>query len=124
MIEKQTTISAPVSISGVGLHTGKEVTITFKPAPANSGYRFKRVDIEGEPEIPADADLVTDVSRGTTIELHGVKVQTVEHTLAALVGLNIDNVLIELNESEPPILDGSSIQFINVLEKITSPAIT
>jgi UDP-3-O-[3-hydroxymyristoyl] N-acetylglucosamine deacetylase/3-hydroxyacyl-[acyl-carrier-protein] dehydratase len=116
MIEKQTTISTLVSISGVGLHTGKEVTITFKPAPANSGYRFKRVDIEGEPEIPADADLVTDVSRGTTLELHGVKVQTVEHTLAALVGLNIDNVLIELNESEPPILDGSSIQFINVLQ--------
>ncbi len=116
MIEKQTTIAKPVSISGVGLHTGKEVTLTFYPAHANHGYKFKRVDLEGQPEIPADADLVTDVSRGTTLELNGVKVQTVEHTLAALVGLRIDNVLIELNDSEPPILDGSSIQFIDALE--------
>lgn len=118
MIEKQTTIAKPVSISGVGLHTGKEVTLTFQPAPANFGYKFKRVDLEGQPEIPADADLVTDVSRGTTLELNGVKVQTVEHTLAALVGLRIDNVLIELNDSEPPILDGSSIQFIEALESV------
>lgn len=118
MIEKQTTIAKPVSISGVGLHTGKEVTLTFLPAPANFGYKFKRVDLDGQPEIPADADLVTDVSRGTTLELNGVKVQTVEHTLAALVGLRIDNVLIELDDSEPPILDGSSIQFIEALETV------
>lgn len=115
MIEYQKTIKKPVTVSGVGLHTGEDVTLTFKPAPANHGYKFKRLDIKGEPVINADADLVVDVSRGTTLEHNGVRVSTVEHALAALVGLTIDNVLIEMNSQEVPILDGSSRMFMEAL---------
>jgi len=114
---KQKTIKNPVSLSGVGLHTGKSVTITFKPAPDNHGYKFKRIDLPHQPTIDADADLVTDTSRGTTIEQDGGSVSTIEHTLAALAGLELDNVLIELDAPEAPIMDGSSIQFIEALEK-------
>jgi len=112
----QTTIENEVSLEGVGLHTGKNVKITFKPAIANHGYAFQRVDLEGQPIIPADANLVTDTQRGTTLEKNGVKIQTTEHVLAACVGLDIDNVLIELNASEPPIMDGSSKFFVEALE--------
>lgn len=115
---KQTTIKEPVTISGVGLHTGAEVTMTFRPAPENHGYKFKRVDLPGQPIIDADVDLVTDTSRGTNLEFNGANVCTVEHTLAALVGLELDNILIELNAPEPPIMDGSSIMFIEALEKV------
>lgn len=115
MTEKQTTISKPVSVSGTGLHTGKNVTLTFKPAPINFGYKFKRVDIENAPLIDADADLVTDTSRGTTLEVNGIKVSTVEHSLAACFGLGIDNILIELDCSEAPILDGSSKPIVEAL---------
>ncbi|WNJ18840.1 bifunctional UDP-3-O-[3-hydroxymyristoyl] N-acetylglucosamine deacetylase/3-hydroxyacyl-ACP dehydratase [Pontibacter sp. G13] len=111
----QQTIKAPISVSGHGLHTGAPVTMTFKPAPENHGFVFKRVDLEGQPEIPADVDLVVDTSRGTTIGLRGVKVHTVEHTLAALVGLQIDNALIELDGPEPPITDGSAKIFTEKL---------
>ncbi len=114
---KQTTIQKEVSLQGVGLHTGNEVTLTFKPAPANFGYAFKRMDLEGHPEIQADANLVTDTQRGTTLEKNGVKIQTTEHVLAACVGLDVDNVLIELNAAEPPIMDGSSKFFVEALEK-------
>ncbi len=113
----QTTIKHEVSLEGVGLHTGKNVKITFKPAEANHGYAFQRVDLEGKPIIPADSSLVTDTQRGTTLEKNGVKIQTTEHVLAACVGLDIDNVLIELNASEPPIMDGSSKYFVEALEK-------
>lgn len=113
----QTTIKNEVSLEGVGLHTGKNVRITFKPAVANHGYAFQRVDLEGKPIISADANLVTDTQRGTTLEKNGVKIQTTEHVLAACVGLDIDNVLIELNASEPPIMDGSSKFFVEALEK-------
>lgn len=113
----QTTIKNEVSLEGVGLHTGKNVRITFKPAVANHGYAFQRVDLEGKPIIPADASLVTDTQRGTTLEKNGVKIQTTEHVLAACVGLDIDNVLIELNASEPPIMDGSSKFFVEAIEK-------
>lgn len=113
----QTTIKKEVSLEGVGLHTGKNVKLTFKPAVANHGYAFKRVDLEGQPIIPADANLVTDTQRGTTLEKNGVSIQTTEHVLAACVGLDIDNVLIELNASEPPIMDGSSKYFVEALEK-------
>ena len=113
---KQTTISKPVSLKGVGLHTGKDVVLKFIPAEANFGYAFKRVDLEGEPLIKADASLVTSTQRGTCLEKNGVAIQTCEHVLAALVGLEIDNVLIELNSSEPPIMDGSSQFFIEALE--------
>lgn len=114
---KQTTIKEPVTISGVGLHTGQQVTMTFKPAPENHGYKFQRIDLPGSPIIDADVDLVTDTSRGTNLEYNGANVCTVEHTLAALVGLELDNILIELDAPEPPIMDGSSILFIEALEK-------
>ena len=113
---KQTTIEKEVSLKGVGLHTGKNVTLTFKPAEANNGFTFRRVDLEGSPIIEADANYVTNTQRGTCLEKNGVTIQTCEHVLAALVGLEIDNVIIELNASEPPIMDGSSKFFVEVLE--------
>ncbi|MFK5982716.1 MAG: bifunctional UDP-3-O-[3-hydroxymyristoyl] N-acetylglucosamine deacetylase/3-hydroxyacyl-ACP dehydratase [Flavobacteriaceae bacterium] len=114
---KQRTIATEVTLSGVGLHTGKEVTITFKPAPENYGYAFTRVDLEGKPVIEAHACYVTNTQRGTNLEKHGVNINTSEHVLAALVGLQIDNCIIELNASEPPIMDGSSKYFIEILEE-------
>jgi UDP-3-O-[3-hydroxymyristoyl] N-acetylglucosamine deacetylase/3-hydroxyacyl-[acyl-carrier-protein] dehydratase len=113
----QTTISSPITLKGVGIHTGEEVTMTFKPAPANHGYAFCRIDLEGHPIIEAEAQHVLDTQRGTLLQKNGVKIQTCEHVLAALVGLEIDNVLIELNASEPPIMDGSSKFFVEALEK-------
>ena len=115
--QKQQTIAKEVTLKGVGLHTGKEVTLTFKPAPENFGYAFKRVDREGEPVIEADANYVVNTQRGTNLEKNGVSIQTSEHVLAACVGLEIDNVLIELNASEPPIMDGSSKFFVEAIEK-------
>ena len=114
---KQKTIQREVSLSGVGLHTGNNVTLTFLPAPANSGYSFKRIDLEGTPIIEADANYVTNTQRGTCLEKNGVIIQTSEHVLAALVGMDIDNVIIALNASEPPIMDGSSKFFVEALEK-------
>jgi len=114
---KQKTIAKDVSLKGVGLHTGKEVTLTFKPASDNNGFSFRRVDLEGSPIIEADANYVTNTQRGTCLEKNGVTIQTSEHVLAALVGMDIDNVIIELNASEPPIMDGSSKFFIEALEK-------
>ena len=114
---KQTTIAKPVSLTGVGLHTGENVVLNFLPSDPNTGYAFKRVDLEGEPIIKADANLVTNTQRGTCLEKNGVSIQTCEHVLAALVGLQIDNVIIELNTSEPPIMDGSSKFFVKALEK-------
>ncbi len=115
--QKQQTIKNEVSLTGVGLHTGQDVTLTFKPAPVNSGFTFKRIDLEGAPEIAADANFVTNTQRGTVLEKNGVTIQTCEHVLAACVGLDIDNLLIELNAAEPPIMDGSSKFFIEALEK-------
>lgn len=112
---KQQTIEKAVSVSGVGLHTGVSATMAFLPAPINHGYKFQRIDLEGQPIIDADVDNVVDVSRGTTLEQSGARVYTVEHTLAALVGLQIDNVLIQLDGPEPPIMDGSSIKFVEAL---------
>ena len=113
---KQTTISKPVSLSGVGLHTGQEVKLTFMPAKADNGYTFTRVDLDGNPIIEANINFVTSTQRGTVLEKNGVIIQTCEHVLAALVGLEIDNVNIELNASEPPIMDGSSKYFVEALE--------
>ncbi|TSA26862.1 MAG: bifunctional UDP-3-O-[3-hydroxymyristoyl] N-acetylglucosamine deacetylase/3-hydroxyacyl-ACP dehydratase [Ignavibacteriales bacterium] len=115
MLELQRTIEKPVSISGMGLHTGTSCTMTFKPAPDNSGIKFIRIDLGGKPEIPANADYVVDVSRGTTLGLGDAKVFTVEHVLAAVVGLQIDNLVIELDGMEPPIGDGSSLQYVDKL---------
>ncbi|HRQ55237.1 MAG TPA: UDP-3-O-acyl-N-acetylglucosamine deacetylase, partial [Ignavibacteriaceae bacterium] len=115
MIELQRTISKPATLSGIGLHTGTECTMTFKPAPINSGIKFIRIDLGGNPEIPAIADNVVDVSRGTTIGIGDAKVYTVEHVLAAIAGLQIDNISIELDGIEPPIGDGSAISYVNAL---------
>ena len=114
---KQTTIASEISLSGVGLHTGKEVTITFKPAPINNGFTFVRVDLEGNPIIEADANYVVNTQRGTNLEKRGVMIQTPEHVLAAVVGCDLDNVIIELNASELPIMDGSSKYFVEAIEK-------
>ena len=112
----QKTIGKDISLTGVGLHTGKNVTLTFKPAPENFGFAFKRVDLEGAPVIEADATYVTNTQRGTRLEKNGVKIQTSEHVLAALVGMQIDNCIIELDASEPPIMDGSSKFFVDAIE--------
>jgi UDP-3-O-[3-hydroxymyristoyl] N-acetylglucosamine deacetylase/3-hydroxyacyl-[acyl-carrier-protein] dehydratase len=114
---KQKTIQNEVSLTGVGLHTGKEVKMTFKPAPINNGFTFVRVDLEGSPIIEADANYVVNTQRGTNLEKLGVKIQTSEHVLAAFIGCDVDNVIIELNESEPPIMDGSSKFFVEAIEK-------
>lgn len=114
---KQKTIRNEISLIGVGLHTGNEVKITFKPAPVNNGFSFVRVDLEGEPIIEADANYVVNTQRGTNLEKLGVKIQTPEHVLAALVGCDLDNVIIELNASELPIMDGSAKYFVEALEK-------
>ena len=114
---KQRTIEKEVTLQGVGLHTGENVTMKFVPAPVNHGYAFKRVDLEGEPIIEADANYVVNTQRGTNLEKRGVKIQTSEHVLAALVGMEVDNVMIELDSSEPPIMDGSSKFFVEALEK-------
>ena len=113
----QTTISKKVSLDGVGLHTGKDVTLTFYPSDSNTGYVFKRIDLEGKPIVEADINYVTSTERGTCLNKNNVIIQTCEHVLASLVGLQIDNVLIELNASEPPIMDGSSKYFVEALEK-------
>ncbi|MCK9611786.1 MAG: bifunctional UDP-3-O-[3-hydroxymyristoyl] N-acetylglucosamine deacetylase/3-hydroxyacyl-ACP dehydratase [Bacteroidales bacterium] len=112
---KQKTLANPVSISGRGLHTGKEVNITFRPAPENHGFVFKRVDLENQPMIHAVIENVTETERGTTIEENGVSISTIEHTLAALFGLSVDNALIEIDSPETPIMDGSSAPFMKVL---------
>jgi UDP-3-O-[3-hydroxymyristoyl] N-acetylglucosamine deacetylase/3-hydroxyacyl-[acyl-carrier-protein] dehydratase len=112
----QQTLKSPVSLHGVGLHTGSHVTITMKPANPGYGIRFQRIDLPEQPVVKADADLVVDTSRGTTLEYNGARVSTVEHVLSALVGLQIDNVLIELDGPEIPILDGSAREFIEAIE--------
>ncbi len=114
---KQKTIQSEITLTGVGLHTGKEVTMTLKPAPVNNGFTFVRVDLEGCPVIEADANYVVNTQRGTNLEKLGVKIQTSEHVLAACVGCDLDNIIIELNESEPPIMDGSSKFFVEAIEK-------
>lgn len=114
---KQKTIKTEISLTGVGLHTGKEVTMTFKPAPVNNGFTFVRVDLEGQPIIEADANYVVNTQRGTNLEKLGVKIQTPEHVLAALEGCDLDNIIIELNASELPIMDGSSKYFVEAIEK-------
>jgi UDP-3-O-[3-hydroxymyristoyl] N-acetylglucosamine deacetylase/3-hydroxyacyl-[acyl-carrier-protein] dehydratase len=116
-MSKQQTILKPVSLKGVGIHSGNEVILTFKPAKENFGYAFCRTDLSNKPIIEADISYVVSTDRGTTLEKEGVTIQTSEHVLAALVGLEIDNVLIEIDASEPPILDGSSKFFVEALIK-------
>jgi len=115
MIEKQRTIRKAVTLSGVGLHTGNKSNMTFKPAPENYGIKFKRIDLKNSPEITADIDHVIDISRGTTIGQNGVEIHTVEHVLAGIMGCEIDNIIVELDTNEPPIMDGSVKDYVATL---------
>src|ERR1700742_2678883 len=119
--DKQHILASAVSISGTGLHTGIKVDMTLKPANPGFGYQFQRIDLPGQPFIKADCDLVTDTSRGTTLEENGAKVSTVEHILAALVGMGVDNCLIEINGPDGPIIDGSSEPFVEIIEEAGVP---
>lgn len=116
MSDNQKTIIKQVTVKGSGLHTGQEGALTFHPAPVNHGIKFRRIDLTGQPIISADIDHVISTDRGTTIGLNGVKIYTIEHVLAALAGLEIDNVLIDLDVEETPIRDGSSIDFVRALQ--------
>ncbi|HLG02103.1 MAG TPA: bifunctional UDP-3-O-[3-hydroxymyristoyl] N-acetylglucosamine deacetylase/3-hydroxyacyl-ACP dehydratase [Bacteroidia bacterium] len=117
MNTRQRTIQKSISVSGVGLHTGKKCNLTFYPAPINHGYKFRRSDLEGKPTIDADVDLVVDTARGTTLEQNGARVYTTEHVLGAVAGLEIDNIIIEIDAPEIPIMDGSAWPFLEALEK-------
>ena len=117
-MEKQKTLKEEISLSGIGLHTGKEVVLTMKPAKENTGFVFVRTDLEGCPQVEADANYVTTTDRGTTLEKSGVKIHTCEHVLAALVGMDLENVILEMNNAEPPIMDGSSKFFVEAIEKV------
>jgi UDP-3-O-[3-hydroxymyristoyl] N-acetylglucosamine deacetylase/3-hydroxyacyl-[acyl-carrier-protein] dehydratase len=117
MNPKQTTLTKTCALSGIGLHTGKEVNLRLVPAEANHGYKFKRVDLENQPVIDADCDLVVDTSRGTTLEQNGARIATIEHVLAALVGMEVDNVMIEVDGPECPILDGSAKLLVEAIEQ-------
>ncbi len=116
--QNQQTLKGSVTLNGVGLHTGEHVTMTMKPANPGFGIRFQRIDLPEKPVVKADVDFVIDTSRGTTIDHNGARVSTIEHTLAALVGMGIDNILIELDGPEVPILDGSARQFIEAIESV------
>ena len=117
MLKQQQTIAKEINYSGVGLHTGNKTTVTFKPSEPNTGVRFKRTDIPDSPEIFADFEHVIDISRGTTIGIGDVKIHTVEHLLAAISGLEIDNLIVEIHGNEPPVGDGSALPFVEVLLK-------
>jgi len=114
----QKTIRGKVSLAGIGLHTGIKSIINIKPAIENSGILFKRIDLKENLVIPANIDYVIDTNRGTTLEQNGVQIHTVEHVLAALRGLGIDNAIIELTGPEPPIMDGSALPFVKVIKKV------
>lgn len=115
MAAKQQTLKAPISFSGTGLHTGVKVTMTVHPAPENSGIVFRRIDLEGKPEIPALCDYVTDTSRGTTIEKGGARVATIEHIMSALWTLGVDNATIDVDAGETPIMDGSAKEYAKTI---------
>jgi len=118
MADKQHTLADSITVSGVGLHTGRNTNLTIKPAPENHGYVFQRIDLEGEPKIKADVDYVVSTRRGTTLKYQEAEVHTTEHVLAALYGLEIDNALIQLDGPEIPILDGSSRPFVDAIERV------
>ncbi|HYC29270.1 MAG TPA: UDP-3-O-acyl-N-acetylglucosamine deacetylase, partial [Chitinophagaceae bacterium] len=117
MPDFQHTISKAVSFSGHGLHTGNKVNVTLRPAPEGAGISFVRNDLEGKPEIKADCDLVVSVERGTTLQHKGVRISTVEHLLAATAALQVDNMIIEVDSQELPIMDGSAAPFIEYLQQ-------
>jgi UDP-3-O-[3-hydroxymyristoyl] N-acetylglucosamine deacetylase / 3-hydroxyacyl-[acyl-carrier-protein] dehydratase len=112
---KQRTLAREISIQGKALHTGEAVTLTLKPAPADHGIVFRRIDLNGAPELKPLVDQVTDLVRSTTIQNGHAKIHTVEHVLSALSGCGVDNVVIEMNASEPPIMDGSAKPYVNMI---------
>lgn len=114
---KQRTIGKEISLTGKGLHTGADVIVTFKPAPENHGFKFCRTDLPGKPVIDALADFVTETSRGTTLEHKGASVATIEHVLAAFYGMNLDNIMVEMNGPEAPIMGGSSMKFVEAIRE-------
>lgn len=118
MSEKQRTLKGIVKVNGIGLHTGLEVNLEIHPAPDNHGYKFQRVDLDGKPIIKADVDYVVSTERGTTLEQNNAKVHTTEHVLAALYGSQVDNALITIDGPEIPIMDGSSLKFVEAIEKV------
>src|SRR6478736_7138270 len=113
---QQQTINRPVSFSGVGLHSGNRVTMTFVPAPGNTGVRFRRVDLEGKPEIEARVENVVENNRSTTLAKGNTRVHTVEHVLATFAGYGIDNAIVELDANEPPIGDGSAREYCKMIQ--------
>ena len=117
MLINQRTIKKPVSLSGIGLHTGNKTTITFKPADPNTGIRFIRTDVTQSTEIPADIEHVVDNFRDTTLGIGDIHIRQVEHVLAAVYGLEIDNIIITVDSNEPPVGDGSAIPFVAILQK-------
>lgn len=114
-MKQQQTIQQTISVDGVGLHTGQSVSLTFQPAPVDHGYKFQRLDLEGQPVLSADVNRVVSTQRGTTLKVSNAEVNTVEHALSALSGLGIDNVLMQLTGPEVPILDGSAAPFVQAL---------
>jgi len=118
MADMQKTLKEEIHLSGIGLHTGEKVNIHILPAPENHGYKFQRMDVEGQPIIKADCDLVVATDRGTTLEANGARVYTTEHILAALAGMEVDNAMIQIDGPEIPIMDGSSLPFVNAIEGV------
>ena len=116
--EFQHTLASEVTINGVGIHTGQTVVMVLKPAEPNTGIIFHRVDLPNKPIVKADVDNVVETTRSTTIEANGARVSTIEHLMAALVGCQVDNVIIELDAPEVPILDGSSEPFVQAIDKV------
>src|SRR5437899_8078340 len=116
MLKQQQTIKRPVTFSGIGIHTGNQVTMTWKPAPLDHGIKFVRVDLETKPVIEPHIRNIRDVTRWTTIGCDGAVIHTVEHVLATLNGFGIDNLIIELDGNEPPVGDGSSLPFVKMLK--------
>src|SRR5256712_2739598 len=113
---QQQTLRETVNFEGLGLHSGNKVSMTFLPAPPNTGIRFRRVDLDGKPEIEARVENVSDTNRSTTLAKGNVKIHTVEHVLATFAGYGIDNAIVELNANEPPIADGSSREFCKIIQ--------
>jgi UDP-3-O-[3-hydroxymyristoyl] N-acetylglucosamine deacetylase / 3-hydroxyacyl-[acyl-carrier-protein] dehydratase len=123
-VAQQQTLRRSVSFTGIGLHSGNRVNMTFLPGAANSGVRFRRVDLEGKPELEARAEFVVDTTRSTTLGRGALKIQTVEHVLAALAGCEIDNAIVEIDANEPPIADGSAREYVRMIDSVGATAVT
>src|SRR3981189_1098583 len=114
---QQQTIGRPASYSGTGLHRGSRVNMSFLPAPPGTGIRFRRVDLEGKPEIEARVENVVETNRSTTLAKGNTRIHTVEHVLATFAGFGIDNAIIELDGNEPPIADGSAREYCKMIQE-------